>query len=311
MITNELQRRIAAIETKLNTLGIKQFYDPEYNYSIKYNDLKKQVFFISNDEDLEHIDSNVQKESLIIDLSNDSKYDSIEVINESNIDLLLSISELIDTKTMSEIIEYLFFKKNNETFFNIIKNFATKKEKTYISNNDLQKDENTKNNENILSIINLEFKKQGPFKKKKGKKYFISDDKKTAILAMVSKRYNRVSYKYWFTFHKYQKDFLEDFESSYVMLYFVDKEACVIIEAEKLYSYLDKLNKTIKGDNIGWHLHVQEKNNVYQLRIPKQGTVSLKDATFENDEELVELDIKPSNSIKLSLDDYRVVRIKK
>ncbi len=314
MNTNELQRRIAIIESKFNSLNIKHLYDSEYNYIIKFGNFERKICFLLNDIDLRYLNDSDKSDALIICLSEDIKNNSLDMVYESNIDFLISIKEMIDEKILMEIIEYVFFKRNNQQFLNIIDDLIKAKNCIVNIKNEklVQRADNTLEiNANIISILNAEFKKDAPFKKRKSKKYFISNDKKTAILAMSSKRYSSTSFKYWFTFHKYQKTFLDQFEKSYVMLYFVDKAACVIIETDKLYSYLDKLNKTIHGDNIGWHLHVQEKDDNYQLRIPKEGTISLKDTNLPENEESIESEVKADNTIKLSLNDYRVVRMKK
>ena len=322
MNVNDLQRRIAIIENKFRMLDINQFYDSDYNYMIKFNNLEKKICFILNREDLEHI-KNSNDDSLIICLSEELKDECLDMIYETNLDFLISIREYVSIGTFIKIIEYLFYKKTNNSFLDIIGDIlkgnkvGVNNNKESLSNSLLgnligdKVDNIAEINSNIINILNNELKKDAPFKKKKAKKYFLSDNRKTAVLAMTSKRYSSISYKYWFTFHKYQKDYLEQFENSYVMLYFVDKAECVIIDTNKLYSYLDKLNKTVHGDNIGWHLHVQEKDGIYQLRIPKEGTVSLKDEDIEEKEYPNIPDVKPDNTIKLSLNDYKVVRIKK
>lgn len=305
MNTFELQRKIAILEKKLQTLSINHFYDSEYNLIIQKDKYTKKVLFISNNDDLKHI--NNDKQNIIIDLSNNVINDSLNIIYESDVDNILKLKNILDEDTFSKIVNYVFFNKENKLLFNIINNLYLNKSKKINKNIDTSIKAKKDNVDfNIMEIINKEFAKKKPFKQEK--KYYISADKKMAILVMISKRYDHSSYKYWYTFHKKQKEILEKYESSYILLYFNDKNACVIIDTNKLYRYLDKLNKSVNGNNIGWHLHVQEKNDNYQLRIPKNGTVSLDVNKTKGNKDYQE--IKESNTIKLSLNDYKIIKMK-
>ena len=166
----------------------------------------------------------------------------------------------------------------------------------------------------------------------KNKRYYISEDNEIAVLVMRSKRYNRTPYKYWYTFHKYQKDVLDKYKNSYVMLYFDDKDECILIETEKLYATLSKLGKTQNGESIGWHLHIQDIDGIYSIRIPFEGLLNIKNANtlelepFKNSRIHAEKEsqvLEPSNSatdgqllnddkttLKITYDDFKVIKFK-
>ena len=174
MNTNELQRKIANIEGKLNLIGITNYYDSDYNFIIEYNSTEKKAYFVSNQEELNNL-HNCQKDYIIINLSSDELKSLYNTISSDDIDKLIYLKSNLDKNIFAKIVEYVFFNKANKVLFDIL-DLLGKRE------NGKKKDENIENvndyNEKIIKILNDEFKSEEPFKKKKGKKYYVSNTKK-------------------------------------------------------------------------------------------------------------------------------------
>ncbi|MBR4260849.1 MAG: hypothetical protein IKQ33_02705 [Clostridia bacterium] len=305
MDINNLQRRIATIESKLDMIKVKHFNDQNYNY--KFSNGKNEAFvsLISQESDLNSI--NVEDPNrLFLVLSENVKIRSGNCISENDIDTLIKMKETTKKEVFDKIVDYVFFEKNNDNLFSII-NMMNENESEYeveTDNKPMQSDKKADVSSHIIEILNKEFENCGGFTI--NKKYYISKDNTTAVFAMRSKRYDSVSYKYWYTFHNYQKDYLDNYKKSYILLYFDDIDECVIINTNKMYEYLNKLNTSKYGGSgtIGWHIYVQEENGTYMLRIPKEGLIKIQ----ASEKEETAKDVASADTLKLSLNDYRIVK---
>ena len=337
MDVNIIQRQIAELKTKFEEIGLCTYYDEEYHLKIKNKDYDALVTFNTSD------DNNF----LLINVATESTFN--DTISIEDIEKLISIKEDCEQDLFDSIVNYIFFNKKNQLFIDIISKLIMKNAQVMhemIENNEINETENevadstvNRNQEisnYIIEFLNKELSDYGLRKFIKNKRYYISEDNEVAVLVMRSKRYDRGPYKYWYTFHKYQKDILDKYKSSYIILYFDDKDECILLEAEKLYTTLSKLGKTQNGDSIGWHLHIQEINGVYSIRIPYEGLLNIKkDGTLElepfkknrmrnhhhidsdiannidasNDEG--QLNNNDDVTLKISYDDFKVIKFKK
>ena len=146
---------------------------------------------------------------------------------------------------------------------------------------------------NLLNIINSYFDDSFI----NNRNYYYLKDNSIGVLTMQSRVYNHPSYKYWYTYHKYQKKMLDKYNEKYMLLYFKDSGDGLIIPTLFIEQYKVKLGKTInkEKDDIGIHIHIEKKNGEYFLRIPYEPLVSLKD--FKLKQEKVEV-IKISSNYK-------------
>lgn len=336
MDVNKIQRQIAELKTKFEEIGLSTYYDEEYHLKIKNKDHDALVTFNTSEDN----------NTLLINVVTENTYnDSISI---DDIEKLISIKDDCEQDLFDSIVDYMFFNKNNQNFIDIVSRLIMKNAQVMhemIENNEINETENevadstvNRNREisnYIIEFLNKELSDYGLRKFIKNKRYYISEDSEVAVLVMRSKRYDRGPYKYWYTFHKYQKDILDKYKSSYIILYFDDKDECILIEAEKLYTTLSKLGKTQNGDSIGWHLHIQEINGVYSIRIPYEGLLNIKkDGTLElepfkknrsknhqiNDEAVNNIDNSNEEkhvntnedvTLKISYDDFKVIKFKK
>ena len=306
MDINNLQRKIAAIESKLDMIKIRHYNDQNYNY--KLNNGKNDVFvsWVSQESDFDN-DKNKDLNRVYLVLSDNTRFKSERCISENDLDILIKMKETTKKEVFDKIIDYIFFERTNENFYSIINMMSDNESKYEMEPEEkpLSSDKKSDVSAHIIEILNREFNNCGGFNI--NKKYYISKDNTTAVFAMRSKRYDSVSYKYWYTFHNYQKDYLDNYKKSYILLYFDDINECVIINTNKMYEYLNKLNTSKYGGSgtIGWHIYVQEENGTYMLRIPKEGLVKIKETDLEEkkDEEATSID-----TLKLSLNDYKVVK---
>lgn len=334
MDINIIQRQIAELKTKFEIMGLSPYYDNEYRLKIRKGNFDSFVIFNTNDDD----------NSFLISVSNDNNvYNTLSL---DDIEKVLEIKEKCDSDIYERIVDYLFFRKDNIKLFELIDILVSKNAQVMhemIENNEINETENevtdvvvNRNQEisnYVIEYLNKELSNYGARKFIKNKRYYISEDNEVAVLVMRSKRYDRGPYKYWYTFHKYQKDVLEKYNNSFVMLYFDDKDECILIEAEKLYSTLSKLGKTQNGDSIGWHLHIQDIDGVYSIRIPYEGLLNInQDGSLEmqpskriknnnqvsiNTDELplenefkeeVESTLDENVTLKISYDDFKVIK---
>ena len=307
MDINYIQKQIAVIEKKLDMIKVKHYNDANYNY--KFSNGKNEIFvsFITQDGDYDSI-KNDGKKRLYLILSEAVTKKPENCVTERDIDELIKMKETTKKDVFDKIVDYVFFDKTNNNLFSII-NIINEKEQTYedetVNTKSDVADKKEDITKRIIEILNREFNNCGGFNI--NKKYYISKDNTTAVFAMRSKRYDSVSYKYWYTFHNYQKDYLDNYKKSYVLLYFDDIDDCVIMSTNKLYEYLNKLNTSnyIKSGTMGWHIYVQEEKGTYLLRIPKEGLVKIKEVESSKTEAET---VNPNETLKLSLNDYKVVR---
>lgn len=338
MDINAIQRQIVELKTKFEIIGLTPYYDDEYRLKIKKGNYDSFVTFNTKDND----------NSLIICISNDGN--SCYTLSVNDVERIIGSKEKCDSDIYERIVDYLFFRKENEKLFELIDILVSKNAQVMhemIENNEINETENEVNevvvNRNqeisnyVIEYLNKELSNYGAIKFSKNKRYYISEDNEVAVLVMRSKRYDRGPYKYWYTFHKYQKDVLEKYNNSYIMLYFDDKDECILIEAEKLYTTLSKLGKTQNGDSIGWHLHIQDIDGVYSIRIPYEGLLNINqdgslemqpskkvrnknqsnnysdDTKFEKnleEQEETTSSVDDNVTLKITYDDFKVIKFK-
>ena len=333
-----IQNKIKEIKEDFETIGIS-IYQDDMNQSRIKNSKHDAIIVFNNIIDIENISITIYTNSIN------------NTISSEEIKKLVNIKNSCNKELFENIVNYIVFEKANYAFFNIIDTFISEKATVIhemIENNEIIETENevadsiiNRNQEisnYIIEFLNKELSSFGLRKFVKNRRYYISEDNKVAVLVMRSKRYNRSAFKYWYTFHKYQKDILDKYEKSYVMLYFDDKDECILINTDKLYTTLSKLGKTLNGENIGWHLHIQEENGIYSIRVPYEGLLNIKEdgslelhpfkkevenlksstnseegTSEDGDKDYInpESEINTDVTIKILNDDFKVIKFKK
>jgi len=208
---------------------------------------------------------------------------------------------------MIKLLKNYYFNNNLLDYLEIINQFIDDheivNEKKNVSKELNNKKETQKgsilkvNDANLLNIINSYF--DNYFSKNRNCYYL--DDKSVGVIAMSSRYYNNTSYKYWYTVHTYQMDELKKYKQGFLLLYFKDSEKGIIVPLSLIEKYADQLGKSNYKDNdIGMHIHIQQINNEYFLRIPFKPLVSLNEYTLKAEKKEV---------IKIS-SEYKFINIK-
>lgn len=88
----------------------------------------------------------------------------------------------------------------------------------------------------------------------------------------VSKEYNTSSYdaKYWYAFHPYQRDFLNEVKSPFVTFGCGSSEKVVKIPFRILLNELPYMWVTENDKRMYWHVNIFERDEMFMLQIPKK-----------------------------------------
>lgn len=93
---------------------------------------------------------------------------------------------------------------------------------------------------------------------KKSRTMYHSSDNKTRVTCAVSKEYPKGTQSfYWFAFHPYQKDFLQEARRGFVSFGLGTADHVVSIPASEFIERLDLMNITEKEGKFYWHIHIR------------------------------------------------------
>lgn len=96
-----------------------------------------------------------------------------------------------------------------------------------------------------------------------------SNDKKQGFLCSISKEHKGKSYKkYWFAFHPYQGEFLENFDNSYILFGCGSENNTILLPFSIFKQQQDHLWTTEKDGRIYWHVVIYERNGEFEWKIP-------------------------------------------
>ena len=102
---------------------------------------------------------------------------------------------------------------------------------------------------------------------KQSRSTFISADRQIALVCAISKRYERTSHNYWFSFHPYQGEFLSSSSKGYFLFGCGEANRIVLIPYQDLKLWVEKVNKSTREDGT-YYFHVkfiEEKGRLYSI----------------------------------------------
>lgn len=106
---------------------------------------------------------------------------------------------------------------------------------------------------------------------------YVSPDGDTTVVCAVSKAHSRGSNSsYWFAFHPYQKEFLENGANSYLILGCGSADTTIVIPYSDLKGWLDSLWITELADRMYWHIRLNsEGSSLYLNRRKGSGRIDV------------------------------------
>jgi len=262
-------------------------------YNKEVENIKKKLNEYRSNLMMNQIDFSIKEYELLIELSKDINNQEILLQILKNYYFNNSLEDYINLfKLISRTVKNIHKEEDNK-----VKNIVTKDK--LLENKQDDKTKLKVDDKNLLNIINSYFENNFL----NDRNYYYLKDNSIGVLTMKSRVYKHSSYKYWYTYHKYQQKALEKYNERYMLLYFKDSEDGLIIPTSFIEQYKDKLGKSIYKENndIGIHIHIQKIDGEYFLRIPYAPLVPLKD--FKLKQEKVEV-------IKIS-SEYRQINIKR
>lgn len=123
----------------------------------------------------------------------------------------------------------------------------------------------------------IEKELQLTFKKDHGSS-FISIDGSTAMVCAISKDYQKRSFRYWYSFHPYQTDFLASHRLGFVVLGCGSSEIIFVIPFRVFEPWIKKLNVTKREDGtFYYHIRISVEAGSFYLQF--QGRGKMEDIT--------------------------------
>jgi len=123
----------------------------------------------------------------------------------------------------------------------------------------------------------IEKELQRTFKKDRGSS-FISVDGTAAIVCAISKDYQKRSFRYWYSFHPYQVDFLAKHKLSLVVLGCGSSEIIFAIPFRVFEPWIKKLNITERDDGT-YYYHIRISAEASSFYLQFQGRGKMEDIT--------------------------------
>ncbi len=208
----------------------------------------------------------------------------IRLISATSLSNLLVLKEkLNDVKTsmqINSILKPMEYTKLDE-LTSLIFTTAKDLEIEGIVENDLN--ENNENNKIVEGIRNnpvnfhsecvvrIEDKLKLGFHKQSRTSYF-SDNKEVSFTLAVSKTYSGGAHdaKYWFAFHPYQREFLENAESAFVAFGCGSSKNLFLINYNEFKSLIDYMWITENENRMYWHVVIYKDEDNFTLQVPKK-----------------------------------------
>lgn len=102
---------------------------------------------------------------------------------------------------------------------------------------------------------------------KRSRTTYTSKNGKIALTCAISKAHERGGQQfYWFGFHRHQKQFLEQFETSYVSFGCGSEDTLMLIPLSTFSEYLDYMSVTDRDNRYYWHVHITQNSKNYFLQ---------------------------------------------
>lgn len=107
---------------------------------------------------------------------------------------------------------------------------------------------------------------------KKSRALYWSSDRSVGIACTISKRYEGLTYHYWYAYHQGWQEFLSKTERGYFVLGCMDLSIAFAIPSSIIESKLDELNTTTRDGKTYWHIQIPPPNgNSYRIQCHKSG----------------------------------------
>lgn len=109
---------------------------------------------------------------------------------------------------------------------------------------------------------------------------YSNQDKSTALTCAVSKEYELGQFtKFWFAFHPHQKEFLNEFQNSYVAFGCGQPEVTLLIPFKEFEPFLQNCGTTKYEERMYWHIIIHYREKKYLIGQPSQGRGVMTDIT--------------------------------
>jgi hypothetical protein len=109
---------------------------------------------------------------------------------------------------------------------------------------------------------------------------YSNQDKSTALICAVSKEYEQGQFtKFWFAFHLYQQEFLNEFQNSYVAFGCGKPENALLIPFKEFEPFLQNCGTTENERSMYWHIVIHYREKKYLIGQPGQGWGAMTDIT--------------------------------
>jgi hypothetical protein len=110
---------------------------------------------------------------------------------------------------------------------------------------------------------------------KQGRAMYFTPDESTGLVCIASKEYVLSGQRhYWFSFHPYQKEYLQQFTKSYVCLGCGSAKTVLLVPTSKWFPWLESMNVTQLPDRFYWHVRINLSSS-YLVLVRKKGAKRL------------------------------------
>jgi hypothetical protein len=238
----------------------KTFYqDSNYLKHINLSEVEEKYSFTQK-EDLEWLDLNfnpgdyeVLKDYYFAFLKKRFKLQKKKFYESMNIEKVNN--ELVDEEIRNSNI------KNSSEIFNYSDKRNSQIKKNTTPTYDLYADK-------ISDSLNLNLKSIK-------RRLFVSDDNKVGVLISKSKKYNQGKRnKYWFSYHPYFRDDLDDYDKKFIAFVCGTDENIFLFPLSQIEKNKIKLNYTKDKEKIYWHIvFYKSKDNIWTWKLSKPEVV--------------------------------------
>lgn len=109
---------------------------------------------------------------------------------------------------------------------------------------------------------------------------YSNQDKSTALICAVSKEYEQGQFtKFWFAFHPHQQEFLNEFQTSYLVFGCGKPEDTLLIPFKHFETFLKYCGMTVNEERMYWHIVIHYREKKYLIGQPGQGRGAMTDIT--------------------------------
>lgn len=109
---------------------------------------------------------------------------------------------------------------------------------------------------------------------------YSNQDKSTALICAVSKPYKQGQFeKFWFAFHSYQQEFLNEFENGYVSFGCGSQANTLLIPFKDFEPFLKNCGTTENEERMYWHIVIHHRDKKFLIGQPGSGWGAITDIT--------------------------------